>query len=259
MLGIPGCFPGDVMHRGLSYTDLIISLLRGTLECELPDSKETWTWAVLRRAKVWKEHGQAVADATPYLPGSFDRPPRNPAEKLSSGYKAWEFLMYIIGLAPALLHGILPDPEWCHLCKGCSVVRCFNQNKIPCEQLKRCHKLAIEYVAEFETLYYQGMPERIHFICQSIHSMVHLGPEAIRIGPGSLYSQWPIERTIGNLGQEIKSHSQPYANMSERALRRCQMNALKAMVPDFDPDEQKEPRGSVDLGDEYSLSPSCER
>jgi hypothetical protein len=31
------------------------------------------------------------------------------------------------------------------------------------------------------------------------------------------------------------------------------MNALKAMVPDFDPDEQKEPRGSVDLGDGYSL------
>jgi hypothetical protein len=98
----------------LNWTDLILALFRGTIECELPDSKKAWIWAVLQ-GKIWKEHGQSVADATPYLPGSFDRPPRNPAEKISSGYKAWEFLLYIVGLAPALLHGILPDPEWRHL------------------------------------------------------------------------------------------------------------------------------------------------
>jgi hypothetical protein len=97
------------------------------------------------------------------------------------------------------------------------------------------------------------MPERIHFIRQSVHVMSHLGPEVIRVGPAALYSQWTIERTIGNLGQEIKSDSEPYANLAQRALRRCQMNALKAMIPDLDPDEEKPPRGSIDLGDGYSL------
>jgi hypothetical protein len=202
----------------LNFTNLIISLFRGTLDCEKPDSKESWSWAVLQ-GTIWKAHGESVAAATPYLPGSFNRPPRNPAEKLTSGYKAWEFLLYIVGLAPALLHGILPDAEWHHLCKGICVIRCFNQQKILMNQLIKCHKLAIEYVAEFETLYFQGMPERIHFVRQSVHQMTHLGPEAIHIGPAALYSQWTIERTIGNLGQEIKSHSQPYANLAERALR----------------------------------------
>ncbi|KAJ7882062.1 hypothetical protein B0H14DRAFT_3758298 [Mycena olivaceomarginata] len=133
----------------LNFTDLIISLFRGTLDCEKSDSKESWSWAVLQ-GTIWKAHGESVAAATPYLPGSFDRPPRNPAGKLTGGYKAWEFLLYIIGLAPALLHGILPDAEWHHLCKGVCVIRCFNQQKIPVEQLIKFHKLAIKYVAEFE-------------------------------------------------------------------------------------------------------------
>ncbi len=32
----------------------------------------------------------------------------SPAEKISSGYKAWEFLIYVFGLCLALLYGILP-------------------------------------------------------------------------------------------------------------------------------------------------------
>lgn len=253
MLGIPGCFPGDIMHwASLNWTELVIALFRGTLQCDKPDSKDAWIWAVLK-GDIWEKHGQDVADATPYLPGSFDRPPRNPAEKISSGYKAWGFLLYIIGLAPALLRGILPDAHWKHLCKGVNVIRCFHQHKLPVEQLVARHKLAIEYVAEFETLYFQGMPERIHFVRQSIHAMTHLGPEVIRVGPAPLYSQWTMERTIGNLGQEIKSHSQPYANLSARGLRRSQVNALKAMIPDLDPEEKKLPRGSIDLQDGFVL------
>jgi hypothetical protein len=252
-LGIPGCFPFDVMHWGsLNWTELVLALFRGTLRCDKPDSKDSWIWAVLVD-EVWKAHGQAVADATPYLPGSFDRPPRNPAEKISSGYKAWEYLLYIVGLAPFLLAGILPDPHWQHLCKGVAVIRCFHQFHLPIEHIIRCHKLAIEYVAEFETLYFQGMPERIHFVRQSVHTMTHLAPETIRVGPAALYSQWTMERTIGNLGQEIKSDSQPYANLSERGLRRSQVNALKALIPDLDPDTQSLPRGSVDLGDAFVL------
>ncbi|KAJ7676130.1 hypothetical protein B0H17DRAFT_1140107 [Mycena rosella] len=171
MLGIPGCFPGDIMHWGsLNWTELVLALFRGTLQCEKPDSKDNWAWAVLKD-EIWKAHGEAVAAATPYLPGSFDRLPHNPAEKNSSSYKAWEYLLYIV-------------------------------------------------------------------IC---------------IGPAALYSQWTMERPIGNLGQEIKLHSNPYVNLSERGLWRSQVNALKAMLPDLNPETKKLPRGSIDLGDRYVL------
>jgi hypothetical protein len=114
------------------------------------------------------------------------------------------------------------------------------------------HRVLIEFVQEFEVLYYQRNPDRLHFVRQSIHLLIHLAPETVRVGLLSLLTQWPLERTIGNLGEEIKQPSNPYANLSERGLRRSQVNALKAMIPDLEP-EKGPPRGSKDLGNGYRL------
>jgi hypothetical protein len=86
------------------------------IDCTRPDDRSTWDWAVLR-GDDWRDHGKAVANVLPYLPGSFDRPPRNIAEKLTSGYKAWEFLLYLYGLGPGLLYGLLPDVYYNNFCK----------------------------------------------------------------------------------------------------------------------------------------------
>ena len=113
ILGVPGCFALDIMHLpALNIPDLFLPLWRGTFECDKTDSKHNWTWNIFSDITVWKAHGKMVANATPYIPGSFDRPPRNPAEKISSGYKAWEFLLYFYGLGPALFCGLLPDLYW---------------------------------------------------------------------------------------------------------------------------------------------------
>jgi hypothetical protein len=88
---------------------------------------------------------------------------------------------------------------------------------------------------------------------QSIHALLHLVPEAIRVGPLGLVAQWAMERTIGNLGQEIKQLSSPYANLAQRGLFRAQVNALKAMIPDLEPETSSIPRGGVDLGSGYHL------
>ncbi|KAJ7434447.1 hypothetical protein B0H11DRAFT_1938655 [Mycena galericulata] len=55
-----------------------------------------------------------------------------------------------------------------------------------------------------------------------------------------------MERTIGNLGEEMKQHSK------SRASRRAQVNALKSSIPDLEPEETF-PRGSEDLGGGYVL------
>jgi hypothetical protein len=118
MLRVPGCFALDIMHLpALNIPDLFIPLWRGTFECDKTDSKDNWPWAVLK-GETWKTHGKMVADATPYIPGSFDRASRNPAEKINSGYKAWEFLLYFFGMGPCLFYRVLPDQFWQHYCKG---------------------------------------------------------------------------------------------------------------------------------------------
>ncbi|KAL6308758.1 hypothetical protein BKA93DRAFT_815112 [Sparassis latifolia] len=159
-LGIPGSFGSDIMHlASLNLPDLLIPL------------KATWDWAI---------HGQAVADATPYLPGSFDAHHTIPQKKSP-------FLIYIFELGPGLLYGILPDKYWKNFCK---------LHKITRNDLQQAHKLLLQFCIEFELLYYQRRVDRLHFVWPCVHSLLHLGTEVVR---------WTMERTIGNLVNALKS------------------------------------------------------
>ena len=85
---------------------------------------------------------------------------------------------------------------------------------------------------------------------------MHLLHEVVRLGLPICSSQWTLERTIRNLGEEIKQHSNPFANLSQRGIRHAQVNALKAMVPDLDLDRTTKgdlPRSSKDLGNGFVL------
>ena len=252
-LGVPGGFGLDLMHLiSLNLTDLVISLLRGTLACEYPDNKSTWDFAIFTDPALWKAHGQMVADATRYLPGSFDRPPRDPAKKISSGYKAWEFLLYVYGLLPGLLRHILPEKYYRHFCWLVFGARFVLQYRLPTSLFPSAHRALVSYIEEYEVIYYCRRRERLHFVRPSLHTLGHAIPEASRVGPGALHTQWTMENYIGNITREIKQHVTPYANVSERALRRCQVNALKAMYPAFD-NEAPPPTYSFNAGGGYLL------
>jgi len=254
MLGVPALFVLDIMHLpALNIPDLIIPLWQATIDCDKTDDKALWTWAALKDPVVWKSHGQSVADATPYIPGSFDRPPHNPAEKISSGYKAWEYLLYFFSLGPALLFGVLPDPIWQNYCKLVRGFRILMQEEITPTELVEAHQHMTKFSDGFEELYVQRRADRIHFVRPCVHTASHFAPETTHVGPGIIVSQWALERTIGNLGEEIKQHRDPYTNISEQGVRRCQVNALKAIVPDLEPVNNSLPRGSEDLGSGFIL------
>ncbi|KDQ09613.1 hypothetical protein BOTBODRAFT_178841 [Botryobasidium botryosum FD-172 SS1] len=250
---VPSGFPLDVMHAlGLNIPELQYMLFRGTMECVAPDCKSTWKWAAFMKDDVWKEHGKTVAIARPYLPNSFDRPPRNPAEKINSGYKSAEYQTYMYGLGPGLFYRVLPNEYWSHFCKLVRVARLAYQHKISFEEVETVHKLSVEYVGEYEELYYQGLTSRIHFCQQSIHTLLHLAPETVRGGPLAYHSQYPMEHTIGNLGLEIKQPSNPYGNLSQRAVICCQVNALKVMIPDVTR-TKPQPKNVIDVGNGYMV------
>lgn len=122
-------------------------------------------------------------------------------------------------------------------------------------------RLFIEFIEEFEQLYYQRKLEWIHFVQQSIHALGHYVNEVVTKGPLICASQWTMERTIGNLVGEIHQPSNPYANLTQCAIRRAQHNALMVMIPTLDPDYGKPlyPRWSKDLGNGYALLKLQER
>ncbi|KAH9830122.1 uncharacterized protein C8Q71DRAFT_678434, partial [Rhodofomes roseus] len=246
------------MHAcGINITDLLQRLLRGTIDCDTKngDSKTSWDWVVLV-GDVWRTHGEQVAAARKHLPGSFGRPPRNPAEKVSSGYKCWEFLHWIYGMLPAMLHGILPERYWKSFCKLVAGIRIVFQRQATRAQCEYAHRMISDFVYEFEKLYVQRKISRMHFLPQCLHAILHHPTDYEQIGPLICSSQFTMERTIGDLGAEIRQPSNAFANLAQRALRRAQVNGLKAMFPDLDRGPTKQSSSNVpvcDLGKGYSL------
>ncbi|KZT31289.1 hypothetical protein SISSUDRAFT_995313 [Sistotremastrum suecicum HHB10207 ss-3] len=243
----------------LNTPDLFIGLWKTTFASDGEERKH-WPWGVFRDAKVWSDHGQKVADITSYLPGSFDRPPRNPAEKANSGYKAWEWLLYFFGAGPCLYTNVLPEKFYKHFALGVSAYKAIMQNKISVESLTAIEEKFLLWVKMFEGIYYKGRVSRLHFCRACMHTPIHLAAQVQLKGPLSLHSQWCLERTIGNLGEEIHLHSDPFTNLANIAVRRCQLIAVKTILPHLDVcDEQvdgvKVPQAGRRLDDGYVLLP----
>ncbi|KJA14867.1 hypothetical protein HYPSUDRAFT_149831 [Hypholoma sublateritium FD-334 SS-4] len=254
MLIVPLCNTQDLMHLiKINLGDLLLPLWRGTLRCDPTDNKATWDWAILT-GDTWIAHGNYVASTTKYFPSSFHRPPRNPAEKINSGYKATEWYLYLFGLGPGLFRTLLPKKYWRHFCKLVHGVKAIMQRKITGKQLREAHSFLCQFVEEFELLYYQWRTDRLHFCRPSLHSLLHICPETHHIGPGAYYTQFTLERCIGNYGQKIRQPATPFANFMQIAVRESQLSALKTIFPVLDTETTASiPQYSHDLGNGFIL------
>jgi hypothetical protein len=140
-----------------------------------------------------------------------------------------------------------------NFCRLVSAVRLLQQCSVSVPHLQRAHRLVLEFTEEYEALYYRRMVSWLHFCRQSIHGLSHLAQDIARLGPDVYSSQWTLERTISNLGQEIKQPSKPYVNLANCGLHRSQLTALHTILPDLAPDNPGLPQGAVDLGGGYIL------
>ncbi|EIW77607.1 hypothetical protein CONPUDRAFT_61883, partial [Coniophora puteana RWD-64-598 SS2] len=252
-LPIPRCMTIDMMHELGNLFSLLVSLWRGEL-ASFGDRPELWDFGVLFDLDVFKAHGQDVADCGRHLSAEHERKPRDLYEKRNSQYKSIEWETYGLGYAVALLYEVLPEKYWRHLCKLVRALRLLCQYRISREDLEEADRLLSSWVMEFEELYYERREDRLHFVRHIIHQLTHYASEVYAKGPPIIYAQWTMERTIGNLGREIRQPSHIYENLSREGLRRCQVNALKALIPELDPSETPPPpRVCEDLGDGFML------
>ncbi len=160
------------------------------------------------------------------------------------------------GLGPGLLYSMLPEAYYTNYCKLVSGMQFMNQHKITLSNLQDACLILCDFVMEFKALYYQCLPMQIHFVQPCLHSLVHLPHEVIHLSLLICLSQWTPECTIRNLGEEIKQHSNPFANLSQRDIRPAQVNTLKAMILELDLDCATIgalPYSSKDLGNSYVL------
>ncbi|KAF5336584.1 hypothetical protein D9611_006636 [Ephemerocybe angulata] len=235
MLAIPRCFTVDLMHLFfINLGQLFIPLWQGKLPCEATDSKASWTWARLT-GEQWKQHGALVGESHRYFPSMFHRTPRDPAKKINTKYKATEYYLYLYGLGPGFFRTFLPRIYWRNFCRLVAITRLYIQRSITGEQLRYGETMAVQFVEEYEEIYYQRRVDRIHFCRPAIHTIIHVAREAARVGPGAYYTQFTMERAIGYFGQEIRQPSNPFGNLAQITVRASQMSALKVVFPSLDP------------------------
>ncbi|KAF8337291.1 hypothetical protein F5887DRAFT_890610 [Amanita rubescens] len=238
------------MHLAcLNIPQHLLQIWRNSVKPRLPNN---CPFIVLQSDEAWAAHGALVASARPYLPSSFNRPPRNPAEKVNSGYKAWEFTIYFYVLGPAVFRLVLPDYLWTHFCQLVCGIRIVFQRRITREQVNIAHRMLVKWSKEFEEYYYQRNEALLYLVRPSTHAVLHLALETVRCGPLNLVAQWALENTVGNLGREVHQHSNPFANLSQRGLLRAQTNALVSMIPGLSNDKPLPPT-SCSLGDGFVL------
>ncbi|KIJ07609.1 hypothetical protein PAXINDRAFT_90134 [Paxillus involutus ATCC 200175] len=247
------------MHLAGNLSDLLILLWRGMIDCDATDAINSWDWAVLSDGTIWDTYGVSVHEAGSHLPGSFGTRPRNIAEKLTSGYKTWEFQLHMFGLGPILLYNILPDAYFANYCKLAQGFQIMCQHSITTESLVSAQSLLCQWEHGFKRLYYRYREDRIHFIRPCVHQVNHLATETLRKGPPICYAQWTMERTIRNLGQEIRQPSNPYSNLAQEGVRHCRVNSLLAAMPELGIPPKGLPDGAEDLGGGYVLLRKRER
>lgn len=242
------------MHlSSANMATLWIELWRRKFDCASMDDEASWDWTVLKDTETWEAHGRAIAACKMYLPGSFNVAPRDPSQHSNSWYKATEYIMWIYCVCPALLYGILPERSWKNFCKFVAGLRIMAQYSITLTQLQHAYQLIAEWALEFELVFYQCCVDHIPFIRPCVHIMCHLASEAACVGSPICSSQWTMERTIGNLSQEICQLSDPFSNLAQQGIRHYQVNTLKAMIPQLDPPDDTNLCASADLGNNYVL------
>lgn len=250
MFPVPNCFPLDLMHlASLNLPQHLLAIWRNTIKPQLTGD---FDFLVLNKPHIWQTHGALVASTRPHLPGSFNRPPRNPAEKVNSGYKAWEYLLYFWVLGPAVFRVVLPHAFWTHFCKLVVGIRILHQRRITPAQLQLANRMIIEWEKEFEIKYYQRRADLLHLMRPCAHVILHAAQETIRCGPLNLVAQWALENTVGNLGREVHQPSNPFANLAQRGLLRANTNALKSVIPDLNRPIHI-PGKAISLGSNYVL------
>jgi len=143
---------------------------------------------------------------------------------------------------------------WKNFCKLVRGVHIIMQRRTTGWQVQEAHRTLVQFVEEYENIYYQRHADRLHFNQPCLHAVLHTSPEVLRVGNGCHTDQYTMERVIGDLIKGIWQPSNPYGNLCQLALQWSQINAMKAICPELDADlVQHPPQYSVDLGVGYVL------
>lgn len=223
-IDFPRSFPVDVMH--LVFQNVVPKMylwwtgtFLGSDENELGNEDE-----LAMSKKTWREIGAEMEGSIKTIPSSFGKALRN-IYLYSGSYKASEWSNFLLHYSSALLHvqhrgqHRLRRDLFEHFGKLVTAVSLAIDYDISHEDISNIKTLLVEFVSDYEKLYYQYKAERISACLATFHLLLHLHESLADCGPAWVFWQFPCERIVGMLKPLVKNRSQGNCNLSLAILR----------------------------------------
>ena len=100
-----------------------------------------------------------------------------------NSFKAEEWSSWLIYYAPPLLFNRMHPDVYRHFMKLVIAVEISIDYSIEYQQVDRIRKLLVEYVSEYEDLYYRREQGRVSACLSTFHFLLHLADNILDCGP----------------------------------------------------------------------------
>ncbi|KAF8674983.1 Transposase family tnp2 [Rhizoctonia solani] len=219
---IPDSFPVEAMH--LVWINLIPQL--ADLWREKFNGIDSGFEDYLINALVWNSMGDMCVDSSRSTPSSFGCP--IPHFRNRSHFTAESWSRWATHAAPNLLRRRFMDSRYyIHFVRLVNLMNKCTDHAVDRSELPAIRRGFIEWVEDFEQIYYQHDPERIQVCTTNIHYLLHIVDSIERLGPLPGYWAFPMERYCSFIGASVKSRRFPYANIARRVCDVAQLCIIR--------------------------------
>ncbi|KAF7322257.1 hypothetical protein HMN09_00002900 [Mycena chlorophos] len=165
--------------------------------------------------EVWDEIWKEITAAMKLIPSAFTRSLAGGPSRFTA--ESWYF--WFVYLVPGVLRGRFPQEEYyTHACEFGSIIKLCLQFHISELELQLLERKMVEWVLEYERLYYRSEPQRLSACRLTIHGLLHVAKNIRDCGPG--WTSWTffMERFCGFLIHGLHSRKRPFANLTRRLI-----------------------------------------
>ncbi|PIL29487.1 hypothetical protein GSI_08429 [Ganoderma sinense ZZ0214-1] len=226
-LSFPASFPYDFMH--LLWENVVKNLMQlwtGQYKGLDTGSEE---YEIL--PTIWEAIGEASENSGDTIPGQFGpRPPNVATDKMSWTADTCSFWIQYVG--PVLLSNRFTRRKYyTHFIALVRLLRKCLQYEIPVATIDEIRQGFIQWVKDYEEIYYQKDPQRLAMCPLTVHALLHIADSIEMVGPVWAYWAFAMERYCGSLQPAIRSRRYPYASLNRHVVDRARLAQLKLMYP----------------------------
>jgi tnp2 family transposase/uncharacterized protein DUF4218 len=224
-LHFPRSFPIDIMHCVLlNITENLYKLWsrkKLAFETCLPPVENRH----LSEASI-KTISESLVSARGDIPTYLSRAPRR-IDKHYKGYKAAEWEAWLKHYGPPLLDQHLGNDYVRNFCQLGRIYSLATQHEIQAHDIPHLNALTIDFVREYERLYYCQEKKRLPVCSVNIHSLLHIAPNAEDTGPLCYAWQFPMERYCGIIKPMARSKSQLSVSLANGVITTELLNHVR--------------------------------